>query len=172
VTLDAFLLCPSSGSVFDNELGKTLAKFAPQVDPTPIRLSVAAIYKVPPEFRASVIHAYAKAVRSSLFFGFKFESSADEFLFLQCAVGLCLHHWRRHCHSRFFICLTHRVSSLWRLKCLSFLHFADVLVRVFRNHNIVKMDKARQARVAAKARAEASAEGTIIGTADIEKETV
>jgi hypothetical protein len=77
----------SSGSVFDNELGKTLAKYAPQVDPTPIRLSVAAIYKVPPEFRASVIHAYAKAVRHVFFFALNSNPLLKMTMFFACSVG-------------------------------------------------------------------------------------
>lgn len=59
----------SAGTVFNNELGKKLAEFAPQVDPTPIKLSVQAIYTdVPLMYRPAVIHAYAKAV--SLFLRF------------------------------------------------------------------------------------------------------
>jgi hypothetical protein len=60
---DFFPRINSAGSVFDNELVKKLKEYAPQVNPTPIRLSVTAIYTlVPPQYRGAVVHAYAKAV--------------------------------------------------------------------------------------------------------------
>jgi len=105
--------------VFDNELGKKLAKFAPEVDPTPVRQSVAAIYtSVPPQFRAAVIHAYAKAL---------------DYVYL---IGIA----------------TAILASLSAF--------------LIANHNIVKMDKARQERLKAKAEEESSSERKSEGIAD------
>jgi len=99
------ILCGSVGSVFDNELGKKLAQYAPQVNPIPIRHSVAAIYNfVPPQFRAGVIHAYAKAVRSPLFL----RCRRDESDFA--VVGFRLSDWNSNFHLGFLICFSHRVS--------------------------------------------------------------
>jgi hypothetical protein len=100
----------SAGSVFNNQLAKKLRQFAPQVNPTPIRQSVAAIYStVEPQFRGAVIHAYAKAVRLS-------HQSWLSSTFLNTfsvIVRLRLPHWNRNCPPGFFVRFSYCVSDIF-----------------------------------------------------------
>lgn len=53
----------SASTVFNNQLGSSLAMYAPQVDPWPVRQSVSAIYdSVPADLRSGVIHSYVRSV--------------------------------------------------------------------------------------------------------------